>query len=125
MADGGRFRGLASGTRRSAGGFRIGPEETGLAEGAIFLAESAIDAVSALSLGVGGLVRVCASTAGVCRRLPDWLCDADLVEVVCGFDADAAGDVAAAALAASDRRVRRARPCGAKDWNALLQRGGQ
>ena len=28
MADGRRFRGLAPGTRRSAGGFRIGPEET-------------------------------------------------------------------------------------------------
>ena len=124
MAVGGRFRGLASGTRRSAGGFRIGPEETGLAEGTIFLAESAIDAVSALSLSVGGLVRVCASTAGVCRRLPDSLCDADLVAVVCGFDADAAGDVAAAALAASDRRLRWARPYGGKDWNALLQRGG-
>ena len=73
MADGRRFLGLASGTRNSAGGFRIGPEATGLAEGATFLAESAIDAVSALSLGVGGRVRMYASTAGVCRRLPDWL----------------------------------------------------
>ncbi len=124
MADGRRFRGLATGTRRSAGGFRIGAEETGLRHGAAFLAESAIDALSALSLGAGGLVSFHASTAGVCRRLPDWLRDADPLTVVCGFDADAAGDTSAAALAASDRRVRRARPDGAKDWNALLQRDG-
>ena len=122
MANGRRFRGLAPGTRRSAGGFRIGPEEMG--RGAVFLAESAIDTLSALSLGAGGLVSLYASTAGVCRRLPDWLRDADPVTIVCGFDADAAGDAAAAALTASDCRVRRARPEGAKDWNALLQRDG-
>ena len=124
MADGRRFRGLAPGTRRSAGGFRIGPEETEPRRGAAFLAESAIDALSALSLGVGGLVSFYASAAGICRRLPDWLHDAGLVTIVCGFDADAAGDAASAALAASDRRVRRIRPDGAKDWNALLRRDG-
>ena len=114
----GRFRGLAPGTRRSAGGFHIGPEET--ERGAVFLAESA--ALSALSLGAGGLVSFYA--AGVCRRLPGWLRDADPLTIVCGFDADAAGDASAAALAVSDCRVRRARPEGAKDWNALLQRDG-
>lgn len=124
MADGRRFRGLAPGTRRSAGGFRIGPEETGLRDGAAFPAGSAVDALSALSLGAGGLVSPCASAAGAVRRLPDWLRDADPPTVVCGFDADAAGDAAAAALAASGRRVRRIRPDGARDWNGLPRRDG-
>ena len=124
MADGRRFRGLATGTRRSAGGFRIGPEDADPRFGTVFLAESAIDALSALSLGVGGLVSFYASAAGICRHLPDWLHDADPAAIVCGFDADAAGDAAATALAAADRRVRRIRPDGAKDWNALLQRDG-
>ena len=120
-SDGGRFRGMAPGSRKASGGFWFASVDEEPLVGA-FIAESAIDALSALTLGAGGLVSMYASVSGVCRRLPDWLCD--LAFVKCGFDADEAGDAAAGALMASDGRVSRVRPPGAKDWNALLQRDG-
>jgi len=93
-------------------------------EGGAFLAGGAGDAVSALARGAGGVGGLHGAAAGAVRRLPDWLRDADPPTVVCGFDADAAGDAAAAALAASGRRVRRIRPDGARDWNGLPRRDG-
>jgi len=122
-ADGGRFRGMAPGSRKTSGGFWFGSVDEEPFVGA-FIAESAIDALSALTLGAGGLVSLHASVSGVCRRLPDWLGGFDLGFIKCGFDADEAGDAAAGALMASDGRVSRVRPPGAKDWNALLQRDG-
>lgn len=121
QADGSRFRGW----RRAlaAGGVWFGSMDDEPLIGAL-IAESAIDALSALSIGAGGLVSMYASVSGVCRRLPDWLRGFELAFVKCGFDADEAGDAAAEALIASDRRVSRVRPSGAKDWNEILKRDG-
>ena len=122
-AGGCRFRGMAPGSCKAAGGFwfRSMGDEPFISA---LIAESAIDVLSALSIGAGGLVSMYASMSGVCRRLPDWLRGFDLAFVKCGFDADEVGDAAAGALIASDRRVSRVRPSGAKDWNALLKRDG-
>ena len=121
FADGSRFRGMVPGSRKALGGFWFGSGDAGVPAG-VFLAESAIDALSACALGAGGAaVMIYASVAGTCRRLPDWLGEFDLAFVICGFDADGPGDAAAGALIVSDRRVSRARPSGGEDWNALLQ----
>ncbi len=122
FADGRRFRGMAPGSRKTAGGFWFGSGDAKAPAG-VFLAESAIDALSACALGAGEPASIWASAAGTCRRLPDWLGDAGPAFVICGFDADESGDGAADALIASDERGCRARPSGAKDWNALLNRG--
>ena len=119
--DGSRFRGMAPGSRRAAGGFWFGGVATGSAP-SVFIAEGAIDALSAAALGTGASIH--ASTAGVCRHLPDWLEGFAPASLVCGFDADGAGDGAAAALAAADGRVTRLRPSGAKDWNEMLTGAG-
>ena len=123
FADGRRFRGMAPGSRKAAGGFWF-TDGDAKAPAGVFLAESAIDALSACALGAGGPVSIRASTAGTCRRLPDWLGAFGPAFIICGFDADGPGDDAAGALIASDERVRRARPSGAKDRNEqLLNRG--
>ena len=120
-SDGSRFRGMVPGSRKAAGGFWIGRGAVGPAA-SVFIAESAIDALSAAALGTGASIH--ASTAGVCRRLPAWLEGFAPTSLACGFDADGAGDGAAAALAAADGRVRRVRPTGAKDWNGMLTGAG-
>ena len=119
--DGSRFRGMAPGSRRAAGGFWFGHCSAGSAP-PVFIAEGAIDTLSAAALGIGASIH--ASTAGVCRHLPDWLEGFAPASLVCGFDADGAGDGAAAALAAADGRVTRLRPSGAKDWNEMLTGAG-
>ena len=123
LSDGSRFRGMAPGSRKERGGFWFTscPEQP---EIALFIAESAIDALSALSLGAGGTASMYASTAGVARRLPQWLLTLDIVSVACGFDADEAGDAAARQLMAAHKGIRRVRPDGATDWNDILQRHG-
>ena len=113
---------MAPGSRKASGGFWFGSVDEEPFVGA-FIAESA--ALSALTLGAGGLVSMYASVSGVCGRLPDWLGGFDLGFIKCGFDADEAGDAAAGALMASDGRISRVRPPGAKDWNALLQQAQQ
>ena len=121
FADGSRFRGMAPGSRKALGGFWFGDAKV---PAGVFLAESAIDALSACALGVGGPVSIWASACGACRRLPDWLGVFGPAFVICGFDADEPGDAAADALIAAGGRVSRARPSGAKDWNEqLLNRG--
>ena len=91
-SDGSRFRGMATGSRKAAGGFWIGRDAAGPAA-SVFIAESAIDALSAAALGTGASIH--ASTAGVCRRLPAWLEGFAPASLACGFDAD---DAAAAPL---------------------------
>ena len=118
-ADGRRFRGMARGSRKAAGGFWTGKTGADTAP-VVFLAESAIDALSALAMGSGEPAAIHASTAGVCRNLPDWLEAFGPTAVKCGFDADDAGDAAARALMAADPRVSRTRPEGARDWNEIL-----
>ena len=119
-ADGKGFRGMARGSCKADGGFQIRKEATAT-DSVVFLAESAIDALSAMSMGRGAPAAVHVSTAGVCRYLPNWLEALGPTAVECGFDADAAGDEAARALMANDPRVSRVRPQGARDWNELLK----
>ena len=63
--------------------------------------------------------RLHASTARICRHLPDWLEAFGPTAIECGFDAGDVGDDATRALMAADPRVSRARPKGARDWNEL------
>ena len=106
-------------SRKAAGGFWT--RKTGAATApVVFLAESAIDALSALSMDSGAPAAIYASTAGICQNLPDWLEAFGPTAVTCGFDADDAGDAAARALMATDPRVSRTRPEGARDWNEIL-----
>ena len=120
-ADGRRFRGMARDSRKAGGGFWARKKGADTAP-VVFLAESAIDALSALSMDSGAPAAIYASTAGVCQNLPDWLEAFGPTAVKCGFDADDAGDAAAHALMDADPRVSRTRPEGARDWNEILNR---
>ena len=115
------FKGLAPGSRRDRGGFWL---TTGSAPpAAVLLTESAVDTLSAALLPVPGLPPDCllASTAGTARRLPRWLHAFQDLPILCGYDADPAGDQAALALLRQHPRLRRLRPHGAKDSNDLLR----
>ena len=114
------FKGLAPGSRRDRGGFWL---TTGSAPpAAVLLTESAIDALSAVLLPAPGLPSDClvASTAGTARRLPRWLRGFSDSRILCGYDADPAGDQAALALLRRHPGLSRLRPRHAKDWNDLL-----
>ena len=117
------FRGMAPGSRKARGGFWLPCDRNPPA--AVILTESAVDAISALSLRIEetrepGTVVV--STAGVASAVPPWIEDWKPKRIVCAYDADNAGDAAAKRLAASDPKVIRMRPGGAKDWNEMLRR---
>ena len=122
LPDGSTFKGLAAGSRRDRGGFWL---TTGSAPpAAVLLVESAVDALSAATLPAPGLPPDCllASTAGTARRLPRWLAPACRdAPLLCGYDADPAGDQAARALLRSRPAMLRLRPHRAKDWNDLLR----
>jgi hypothetical protein len=107
------WRGMAPGTRKDLGYFWIGAQGSRK----IVLCESAIDAMSCFQMHPQ---RICISTSGV-RADPSWL-DGLLARgygVHCGFDADGAGDAAAARMLALHPAVRRLRPS-AHDWNDVL-----
>jgi hypothetical protein len=110
------WRGMASGSRKDAGYFWIG--QSGSKE--IVLCESAIDAISCLRLYPE---RICISTSGV-RANPRWLRGliAHGYRIHCGFDADEAGETAAAAMLTLHPEVARLRPP-AHDWNDVLTSG--
>ncbi len=120
------FKGMAPGSRKAAGGFwmawdTVPPEQA-------VLVESAIDALSVLTLrsfpsaGYGGGFAA-VSVAGVATSVPRWLDGWRLRRILCGYDADRAGDTAAAGLVRSDPRVVRCRPAvEGEDWNDLLVR---
>ena len=112
------FRGMERGSRKAAGGFWVARPEGARR---VLLVESAVDALSALSVAELGDAGIAVSTAGVAARVPPWIEGLGPEDILCGYDADEAGDAAAAALARADRRVRRIRPDGAKDWNELLK----
>ena len=115
------FKGLAPGSRQDRGGFWL---TTGSAPpAAVLLTESAVDALSAVLLPAPGLPPDClvASTAGTARRRPHWLHAFQDLPLLCGYDADPAGDQAAHDLLRQHPRLRRLRPHGAKDWNDLLR----
>ena len=118
-----RFRGMAPGSRKARGGFWLHCDRNRPA--VVFLTESAVDAIAARSLRIEGTREhgaVVASTAGIASSVPSWIEDWKPTRIVCAYDADSAGDGAAQRLAASDPRVIRLRPRGAKDWNEILMR---
>ena len=113
------FKGMARGSRKAAGGFWISRRpapETAL------LVEGAVDALSAWTLDEGARIDIVISTAGVAARMPEWIGGLGLRTVLCGYDADPAGDRAARCLETHDPKVRRMRPHGGKDWNEILRK---
>lgn len=107
------WRGMAPGSRKDLGCFSVSaPQPT-----STVLCESAIDALSCYVLHPD---RECISTAGA-RPSPHWL--EPLLdmgrEVLCGFDADDAGDEAARTMIACHPSVKRLRPP-LHDWNDVL-----
>lgn len=117
--DGTHYTGLAPGSHKDAGGFRIGSV---LKAKAIYLVESAIDAISLLKIKMdaGEKHFSVISTAGTTAKPREWLRGVSRsVRRVCAFDADDKGDKDAKAL----RRhgFERLRPSMGKDWNDELQ----
>ena len=87
------------------------------------LVEGAIDALSAWTLADRTQIDIVISTAGATGTMPKWIEGFHLQAVFCGYDADQAGDLAAAILETKDPAVRRMRPAGdgdVKDWNDIL-----
>lgn len=117
--DGRRFTGLAAGSKKDRGGFRVGD----LAKAAtLYLVEAAIDAVSLFKIrrDAGERDFAVVSTAGVTPEPRTWFDGlARSVRRVCAFDADAAGDDAANKL--RRHKFERLRPSGGKDWNDQLR----
>ena len=126
-----RFVGLEKGSDRNVGGFSVfkksfeAPSTSPAA--AVFVAESAIDALSASQLVsvTPGERWIFASTAGARADAP-WL--RRLIDtrkrLIIGFDSDQAGEVAAAEMLRNYPGAERMRPPpGFKDWNAALQSG--
>ena len=116
--DGTRFAGLAPGSRKDRGGFRIGS----LAKAAtVYLVESAIDAVSLVAILTRRKERDFAviSTAGIAPEPRAWFAGlAATVRRVCAFDNDPPGDKAAEGL--RRHRFERMKPT-RKDWNDDLR----
>ena len=119
------FKAMAPGSSKASGGFWMALD--GAPPERAVLVESAIDALSVLTLrsfpwaGSGGFAAV--SAAGVATSVPRWLDGWRLRRILCGYDADRAGDAAAARLARTDPRVVRCRPAvEGEDWNDLLVR---
>jgi hypothetical protein len=111
MQDGSRFAGLALGSRKDQGGFRLGPLV--LAK-VVYLVESAIDAISLYTLRriEGETDFAVVSTAGARGTVPTFLNRLrDSVARLCAFDNDKAGNDAAKKLGWD-----RLRPDG-HDWN--------
>ena len=120
-ARGRTFKGLAPGSRKQRGGFWL-PDPAADPAG-VLLVESAIDALSASLLWHHLPARtLIASTAGVAYHIPAWLSHFPASALLCGYDADPAGQRAAAALQQRHPGLRRLRPPDAADWNQLLQR---
>ncbi|MCK9296188.1 MAG: plasmid recombination protein [Desulfobulbaceae bacterium] len=117
---GGDYKGLSPGSQRDAGGFRLkrGPEKI------LVLVEAAADAVAYAQLhpSFAGTIM---STAGVRSDAP-FIRDArqNGLEVICGYDADGAGDDAAVKMIEKYPEITRERPTpplGKKDWNDQLK----
>ena len=120
---GGRFRGMAAGSRKARGSFWLPCDRNRPA--LVILTESAVDALSARSLRIPGTREqgaVVVSTAGIASSVPPWVEEWRPHRIICAYDADSAGDAAAHRLALNDPRVTRTRPRGAKDWNEILMR---
>lgn len=118
--DGTHFTGMAPGSRKEGGGFRIG----NIAKAAtIYLVESAIDAISLFKLrqDAGERGHAVLSTAGATPEPRTWFAKlADTARRVCAFDNDKVGDEAAHKL--RRHKFERLKPSG-KDWNDDLKAG--
>jgi Plasmid recombination enzyme/Toprim-like/Protein of unknown function (DUF3991) len=116
--DGTRFTGMAPGSRKEGGGFRVGD----IAKAAtVYLVESAIDAISLFKLrqDAGERGHAVISTAGATPEPRTWFAKlADTVRRVCAFDNDKVGDEAAHKL--RRHKFERLKPSG-KDWNDDLK----
>ena len=108
-----QWRGMARASRKAAGYFAAGSAKAR----ELILCESAIDAIS---LHVMRPTARCISTAGACPDRP-WIAPllATGARVLCGFDADNAGDTFARAMIARYPAITRLRPA-AHDWNEAL-----
>ncbi len=86
------FKSLAKGSRKQRGGFwLLPPPDTRPRR--LLLVESAIDALSACLLPrLLPPATLVASTAGLAIRIPDWLAHFPDSAILCGYDADLAGD---------------------------------
>jgi hypothetical protein len=116
--DGTRFTGMAPGSRKEGGGFRIG----NIAKAAtVYLVESAIDAISLFKLrqDAGERGHAVLSTAGATPEPRTWFAKlAETARRVCAFDNDKVGDEAAHKL--RRHKFERLKPSG-KDWNDDLK----
>jgi len=116
--DGSRFTGMAPGSRKDGGGFRVG----NIAKAAtVYLVESAIDAISLFKLrqDAGERGHAVVSTAGTTPEPRTWFAKlAETARRVCAFDNDKAGDEAAHKL--RRHKFERMKPDG-KDWNDDLR----
>ena len=92
----------------------------------VILANSAIDALSVLSLHlVTAERRGCAvvSTGGATASLPEWIEAWNPGRIFCTYDATRQGDDAAARLIRKNNRIVRLRPTlDGLDWNDMLMR---
>ena len=116
-----RFRGMATGSRKALGSFWLARRRR---PRTALLVESAVDALSAWSLDGLPKLDLVISAAGVAAAMPAWTECLGLEIILCGYDADEAGDRAACRLGLGDKRIRRLRPEGGKDWNDILARTG-
>ena len=109
-----RWRGLAPGSKKNLGYFLVGPATAT----AIVLCESAIDALSFLTLHPAAR---CISTSGATPN-PHWLPSllAQSAQIYCAFDSDDVGDRHANAMMALYPAIQRLRPC-KHDWNDELR----
>ena len=115
-----RWRGMSPGSRKADGGFWLQADPR--TPQRLVIAESAIDALSAFLLAEPEQAPTAfLSAAGAAPKLPDWTRAWSPELILCGCDADEAGDDAARRLIDSDQRAVRLRPEGAKDWNDLLR----
>ena len=106
-------------SRKNRGSFWIAADNTPLHT--LFIAESAIDALSAFSLAeLKNPGTIFLSTCGATSQLPAWLQAWTPKRIICAFDADDAGDEVADRLAAKHQHIRHHRPEGGKDWNEIL-----
>lgn len=108
------WRGLAPGTDKNAGFFWTGDARSR----SIVLCESAIDAISCHEL----LPEYLAISTSGARPAPRWLSTmiARAYTIHCGYDTDAAGEIAAARMIALHPTIKRLPPL-AQDWNDALQ----
>lgn len=116
--DGSRFTGMSPGSRKDLGGFRVGEIAKATA---VYLVESAIDAISLFKIrqDAGERGHAVLSTAGGMKKdFPPFLAKiAGTVRKICAFDNDRGGDDAAKRLGDGWERMRPT----AKDWNDDLR----